>query len=72
MTRLDLLNNIIDNHIECLAAIEDPELVDTKKLTEILRSILIVEQIKKLEGSQSEFDSMTNEELDSRIEGLSE
>lgn len=72
MTRIELLNSIIDRHIECLDAIEEPDLTDTKKLTEILKAIMVLEQIKKIDGARTEFDTMSTEELQARIENLGE
>lgn len=70
MTRIELLNEIIDLHIENLSEVKAPQLMDTKTLTEILKSILVLEQIKKLEGRKTEFDSMSESELEKRLQSL--
>ncbi len=70
MTRLELLNEIIDLHVEALSAKTDPVLTDTKTLTEILKAIMVFEQIKKLEGPRTEFDLMSDEELDEKVNKL--
>lgn len=72
MTRLDLLNSILDRHIECLNEVEDPQLNDTKRLTELLKATLLVKQIEKLEGNQSLYDRMSDEELEDKIKDLGE
>lgn len=72
MSRIEILNNIIDQHIECLQDKIDPILSDTKTLTEILKSILVLEQIKNLEGKRSNFDDMSEEELSNKLNSIGE
>lgn len=72
MNRIEILTEIIDNHIYCLSQRTDPMLNDTKTLTEILKAILVLENIKKLEGTRSEFDSMTDDDLESKLNGIGE
>lgn len=71
MNRLEVLNDIIDRHIESLDDRRDPILSDTKNLTEILKAILVLEQIKKIQGGSSHYDHMSDEELSEKIEKFS-
>jgi len=68
--RIEQLNSIVDYHIQCLGQKDEPILSDTKTLTEILKSILLLEQIKSFEGKQSKFDEMSEEELEKQIRNL--
>lgn len=72
MSRIEILNNIIDQHIECLQEKNEPVLSDTKTLTEILKSILVLEQIKNLEGKRSNFDDMSEDELSEKLNNIGE
>lgn len=72
MNRIEVLSGIIDNHIQNLSEIADPILNDTKTLTEILKAILVLEQIKKLEGTRSDADSLSDEDLEAKINGIGE
>jgi hypothetical protein len=67
MNRIEVLSDIIDLHIEVLKNKKEPFLNDTKTLTEILKSILVLEQIKNIEGRRSEYDSMTDEQIEDKI-----
>lgn len=67
MNRIDKLNEIIDRHIDCLDAKAEPILTDTKTLTEILKAILVLEQIRSIEGKKSQFDNMTDEEMEEKL-----
>ena len=69
-TRIDILNGIIDLHIECLQHKDDPILSDTKILTEILKAILVLEQIKNIEGKRSENDDLSQEELEEKMDSI--
>lgn len=68
LTRLDLLDKIINTHIESLQLVDEPKLIDTKQLTEILKSILTMNQIRKLEIPKSEFETVSTEDLISKLE----
>lgn len=70
MNRIETLTNIIDLHIERLSEKTDPILNDTKTLTEILKAILVLEQIKGIEGKKSDFDVMSDEELEAKMESF--
>lgn len=67
MTRIDILTEIIDTHIDCLKNRKEPILTDTKTLTEILKSILVLEQIKNIEGRRSEYDSLTDDQIEEKM-----
>lgn len=68
--RIDILNGIIDLHIECLQQRDEPILADTKILTEILKAILVLEQIKNIEGKRSENDDLSQEELEDKMDSI--
>jgi hypothetical protein len=70
MNRIETINQIIDLHIEELSKVTDPILNDTKILTEILKAMLVLEQVKKLEGQRSSYDDETEEELELKLNGL--
>lgn len=67
MNRIDKLNDIIDRHIDFLEGKDEPNLSDTKTLTEILKSILVLEQIKNLETKKTVYDSMNDDEMDDKV-----
>lgn len=70
MNRFEVLNEIIDRHISALDNIDSPTLSDTKNLTEVLKAIMVMEQIKKLQGTTSQYDNMSSEELMEKIESF--
>ncbi len=69
MNRLEILNDIIDRHIKNLDLRGNAG--DTKTLTEVLKAILVLEQIKKIQGSSSAYDQMSDDELSERMERFS-
>lgn len=70
MNRIEVLSEIIDTHILYLGTKDSPVLNDTKMLTEILKSILVLENIKAIEGKKSNYDEMSIEDLSSKIESM--
>jgi hypothetical protein len=70
MNRIEELSEIIDNHIIFLKEKDCPMLNDTKQLTELLKAITFLENVKSLEGKKSDFDNMTLSDLESRLNNL--
>lgn len=70
MSRIERLNEIIDLHISCLEEKDQPMLSDTKTLTEILKAILVLEQIRSIEGKKSKYDTMSEDDLESSIHNI--
>jgi len=70
VTRIDVLDDIINRHIDNLNDKENPNYYDTKTLTEVLKAILVLENIKKLDGKKSSYDSMSVDELEDKLESF--
>lgn len=70
--RVDDIKEIIDYHIACLKERDNPILADTKTITEILKCIVLLEQVKTLEGKRTAFDEMDIDDLGAHIENMDE
>jgi hypothetical protein len=63
MTQIEQLEQIIQQHIDCIQSKEEITLNDTKQLVEVLKSILTLTQIKNSQPSISKFDKLSEDEL---------
>ena len=70
--RIKILEEIINLHIIHLSEKETPMLSDTKTLTELLKAILVLEQVKKLTSNKSEYDYMSIDDLEDRLNNMGE
>lgn len=69
VSRLDLLENILDKHISHLdGKVDEIILNDTKQLTELLKAVQLLDAIKRNEGLKSEFDSMSIDDLEKALD----
>lgn len=72
MNRVEKLNELIDRNINYIDQRNEPSLTDTKTITEILKAILVLEQIKKLEGQRSAFDELSDSDLEAKLNEIGE
>jgi hypothetical protein len=66
--RLQLLENILDKHIEVLQLKqEDIMLNDSKQLTELLKAVQLLDAAKRLDGAKSIYDELSISELEEAL-----
>jgi len=66
-SRIDKLTDTIDRYVD---KIHFGAVYDSKLLIDILKALLLLENIKKVQGSTSQFDQMNEKDLLEKLEGL--
>ncbi len=67
MSRIERLDALIETNIKQLEGVLYPTLNDTKMLTEVMKTILTLEQIKSFSSKKGEFELMSDEDIESKM-----
>lgn len=67
MSRIERLDELIELNIKQLESVRNPCLNDTKMLTEIMKTILTLEQIKSFSSKKGEFEIMSDEDIENKM-----